>query len=115
MAALRGRAGWETRCVFFFFLQAEEAIRVLPVTGVQTCVLPIWGRARPALKGQAAPAARPPDDDRVWAPAGGGGREWVGDGARGVCVVSQTGCGIRDAGCGSARRDASREIGRAHV
>src|SRR2546427_10307209 len=48
-------------------------------------------RALAALQWQAAPAARPPDDDRVWAPAGGGGREWVGDGARGVRVVAATG------------------------
>src|SRR2546430_3961580 len=31
-------------CLFFFF-QAEDGIRVLTVTGVQTCALPIsWGR-----------------------------------------------------------------------
>src|SRR2546427_5945790 len=28
-------------CVFFFF-QAEDGIRDLTVTGVQTCALPIW-------------------------------------------------------------------------
>src|SRR2546430_11567683 len=27
----------------FFFFQAEDGIRDLTVTGVQTCVLPIWG------------------------------------------------------------------------
>src|SRR2546430_8797983 len=34
---------WETcrRRVFFFF-QAEDGIRDLTVTGVQTCALPIW-------------------------------------------------------------------------
>src|SRR2546430_2192395 len=32
-------------CVFFFF-QAEDGIRDLTVTGVQTCALPIWQRAR---------------------------------------------------------------------
>src|SRR2546430_11347760 len=30
------------RCVFFFFFQAEDGIRDLTVTGVQTCALPIW-------------------------------------------------------------------------
>src|SRR2546427_11186639 len=36
-------------CVFFFFFQAEDGIRDLTVTGVQTCALPIsrstssWG------------------------------------------------------------------------
>src|SRR6266478_8390636 len=29
-----------TRCIFFFF-QAEDGIRLLTVTGVQTCALPI--------------------------------------------------------------------------
>src|SRR5204862_4056857 len=28
---------------FFFFFQAEDGIRDLYVTGVQTCALPIWG------------------------------------------------------------------------
>src|SRR2546430_10293192 len=29
----------------FFFFQAEDGIRDLTVTGVQTCALPIWARA----------------------------------------------------------------------
>src|SRR2546430_13170202 len=29
-------------CVVFFFFQAEDGIRDLTVTGVQTCALPIW-------------------------------------------------------------------------
>src|SRR5574340_1075381 len=29
-------------CFFFFFFQAEDGIRDLLVTGVQTCALPIW-------------------------------------------------------------------------
>ena len=29
--------------VFFFFFQAEDGIRDIGVTGVQTCALPIWG------------------------------------------------------------------------
>src|SRR2546421_9124000 len=32
-----------SRC-FFFFFQAEDGIRDLIVTGVQTCALPIWRR-----------------------------------------------------------------------
>src|SRR6266478_7688394 len=37
--------------VFFFFFQAEDGIRDLTVTGVQTCALPIWpaDRRRPAV------------------------------------------------------------------
>src|SRR2546430_8017837 len=33
-------------CVFFFFFQAEDGIRDLTVTGVQTCALPICGQER---------------------------------------------------------------------
>src|SRR5688572_31798399 len=29
--------------LYFFFFQAEDGIRDLTVTGVQTCALPIWG------------------------------------------------------------------------
>src|SRR3712207_8657191 len=29
-------------CLFFFFFQAEDGIRDIGVTGVQTCALPIW-------------------------------------------------------------------------
>src|SRR2546421_8679037 len=45
-----GRSGllwvWLDR-MFFFFFQAEDGIRDLIVTGVQTCALPIWLRLRP--------------------------------------------------------------------
>src|SRR5256884_9884797 len=30
------------RHIFFFFFQAEDGIRDVAVTGVQTCALPIW-------------------------------------------------------------------------
>src|SRR3712207_620639 len=33
-------------CIYFFFFQAEDGIRDIGVTGVQTCALPIWW-ARP--------------------------------------------------------------------
>src|SRR3989449_2487998 len=32
---------YRSRCLFFFF-QAEDGIRDVAVTGVQTCALPIW-------------------------------------------------------------------------
>src|SRR5690349_22149651 len=40
-------------CCFFFFFQAEDGIRDLYVTGVQTCALPISGRytVYPSLDG----------------------------------------------------------------
>src|SRR3989475_11102061 len=37
---------------FFFFFQAEDGIRDLTVTGVQTCALPIWVRFEPATDNQ---------------------------------------------------------------
>src|SRR2546430_10787745 len=33
-------------CFFFFFFQAEDGIRDLTVTGVQTCALPIFAQRR---------------------------------------------------------------------
>src|SRR6266498_4369129 len=45
---------------FFFFFQAEDGIRDADVTGVQTCALPISGRAiGPAVPGRADPAGPP--------------------------------------------------------
>src|SRR5204862_5264000 len=43
---------------FFFFFQAEDGIRDLYVTGVQTCALPIFGKQRTA-RTQGAPACAP--------------------------------------------------------
>src|SRR2546430_15924660 len=34
--------------IFFFFFQAEDGIRDLTVTGVQTCALPIFKSSRPS-------------------------------------------------------------------
>src|SRR6478672_12472158 len=36
---------------FFFFFQAEDGIRVLIVTGVQTCALPIFFAFAPSFEG----------------------------------------------------------------
>src|SRR2546430_12591933 len=48
--------------VFFFFFQAEDGIRDLTVTGVQTCALPICPRALACLPAEAPahPRCRPP-------------------------------------------------------
>src|SRR2546427_8091271 len=43
-----------TCLVFFFFFQAEDGIRDLTVTGVQTCALPILRRGRPRCLGRRA-------------------------------------------------------------
>src|SRR2546430_10551016 len=37
-------------CLFFFFFQAEDGIRDLTVTGVQTCALPIYEERRFATR-----------------------------------------------------------------
>src|SRR2546430_5167885 len=39
-------------CVFFFFFQAEDGIRDLTVTGVQTCALPISHRRAAGARGR---------------------------------------------------------------
>src|SRR3712207_6873732 len=65
--------------VFFFFFQAEDGIRDIGVTGVQTCALPICGR------GGADHAVELPADDRLMeARAGAGRREHRRAQARGV-------------------------------
>src|SRR5947209_9461424 len=46
-------ASREYRCVLFFFFQAEDGIRDIGVTGVQTCALPISD-----LAASLAPCAR---------------------------------------------------------
>src|SRR2546429_6667565 len=38
--------------VFFFFFQAEDGIRDVAVTGVQTCALPISSRSPLSLRGK---------------------------------------------------------------
>src|SRR3712207_9447375 len=49
-----------------FFFQAEDGIRDIGVTGVQTCALPIFRRADVALAGHAV-------EDQVATPGGAGG------------------------------------------
>src|SRR3989475_9531454 len=41
--------------IYFFFFQAEDGIRDLTVTGVQTCALPIWCRTAPWTSAAARP------------------------------------------------------------
>src|SRR5947209_16014657 len=45
---------------FFFFFQAEDGIRDIGVTGVQTCALPIWpnGRSRKSSRLPRHPMSR---------------------------------------------------------
>src|SRR6266436_10179611 len=56
-------------CCFFFFFQAEDGIRDVAVTGVQTCALPISQRDAQHLRMLVAPQpAR--ERDRVGAESG---------------------------------------------
>src|SRR6266478_2049612 len=52
--------------VFFFFFQAEDGIRDLTVTGVQTCALPICEKPAPVppAKGRARKQTPPPAPDQ---------------------------------------------------
>src|SRR2546430_17590421 len=45
-------------CFLFFFFQAEDGIRDLTVTGVQTCALPISGRDGPVRRDHCAAGQR---------------------------------------------------------
>src|SRR2546427_128052 len=46
----RSRGGGHSCGFFFFFFQAEDGIRYLTVTGVQTCALPICSAVNPVLR-----------------------------------------------------------------
>src|SRR5688572_33166438 len=48
------RAPSARRIGISFFFQAEDGIRVLTVTGVQTCALPIWNRIRMWMRWEGA-------------------------------------------------------------
>src|SRR6266436_8633262 len=47
--------------LFFFFFQAEDGIRDVAVTGVQTCARPGHGRAPALQSGRSGPADQPPE------------------------------------------------------
>src|SRR2546422_1131491 len=57
--------------VFFFFFQAEDGIRDVAVTGVQTCALPIWcGCGSRATESTVATCAtRRGSNGRSWKPS----------------------------------------------
>src|SRR2546428_4908138 len=78
---------------FLFFFQAEDGIRDLIVTGVQTCALPIWSWDRPSAANAAVRSDDPTTTSREWRVAcqssrsigssGSGERERGGVGKRG--------------------------------
>src|SRR6266496_5765826 len=49
----------------FFFFQAEDGIRDLYVTGVQTCALPILRTSGRTAQGVSSPGSRPPEDEPI--------------------------------------------------
>src|SRR5205809_6048649 len=58
-------------CHYTFFFQAEDGIRVVAVTGVQTCALPISAGNQAAEVGPgAALEEQGPDLSAAWFPAG---------------------------------------------
>src|SRR3712207_7833299 len=88
------------RLYFFFFFQAEDGIRDIGVTGVQTCALPIFLRA-PEHRAEVGPAG---GDLR----AGGllrGLRARLGVGRRSLG-------GLRGRGGIGARRSEERRVGK---
>src|SRR2546430_13608694 len=66
-----------------FFFQAEDGIRDLTVTGVQTCALPIWVLFVRVRGARAARVARGGDAGGADRHAGRGGAGRRGDGAGG--------------------------------
>src|SRR2546430_5575383 len=66
-----GRSSFRSRCFLrygwsvFFFFQAEDGIRYLTVTGVQTCALPISTRSTSADDARGDARRRREDVDRV--------------------------------------------------
>src|SRR5690349_23604718 len=89
------------RCVFFFF-QAEDGIRDLYVTGVQTCALPIWSGAAPRTPPRSG--RRTPRDDRSGqAPAAA---------ARQACATTRGPAASYPGGVWHAGRSEERRVGK---
>src|SRR2546429_5372582 len=116
-------SGGGTGAIFFFF-QAEDGIRDVAVTGVQTCALPILGRAEAArgalpahrqlqralALGNARGGANGKSDrdgtDRTAPPSNSGSySERDGAARRGVLDVARSGTALRDC-VGQRRADA---------
>src|SRR5256886_5103333 len=59
------RVGFGTKMILSFFFQAEDGIRDLTVTGVQTCALPISDNGPPLLLGGLRSSASRPRAHRL--------------------------------------------------
>src|SRR5206468_7349011 len=84
---------------FIFFFQAEDGIRDLIVTGVQTCALPIWVRRRNSR-------AAPP-----WTSSSNTTYRWTP--ARFNSTISDNFSLFTSLPCARSRRNTKLEIGRA--
>src|SRR2546430_8797221 len=79
-------------CMFFFFFQAEDGIRDLTVTGVQTCALPIFrGVPRSTGLGATGAAGRAPRAFDPLKPRRAGPRGRSAPGSRGGAASRGTG------------------------
>src|SRR2546429_5620516 len=85
----------------FFFFQAEDGIRDVAVTGVQTCALPIFERFADALAVEEPPQVI--DDDAS------GERVVAGD--EPLCQIEARGA-IGWLGCGDLTRSEERRVGK---
>src|SRR2546427_952438 len=84
--------------LFFFFFQAEDGIRDLTVTGVQTCALPISSVEDTTTA--AVPVTKPPDNVSVVGVRifGKDGEAFVSDGTQGQAITRRVRTGDQIAG-----------------
>src|SRR2546427_2967513 len=98
--------GGSVRVRFFFFFQAEDGIRDLTVTGVQTCALPIWRESRaPACSAAGAAESRPAVPRRQRSPWEGAGRPACRLRSPGRLRWARGGVRLRGAGPGARAGD----------
>src|SRR2546422_4251274 len=96
---------------FFFFFQAEDGIRDVAVTGVQTCALPIYAREDPRLPA-ARDCCRPteaPDQFELADPALTHQWRLEGAAATGRRLIVERRDGTADLGCAQIGRASCRE------
>src|SRR2546422_8433919 len=97
--------------VFFFFFQAEDGIRDVAVTGVQTCALPISRRAAVQANSRAVPAGADPVGAALRSHAGPrAGVVRVAGGGRGQGIPPRAITSASPYGLNPERRTASQPI-----